>query len=34
VSEETGQISYLNNGAFVLFEDSSELIEIIKEDLN
>ena len=34
VSEETGQISYLNNGAFVLFEDGSELIEIIKEDLN
>jgi len=34
VSEETGQISYLNNGAFVLFEDSNELIEIIKEDLN
>jgi uncharacterized protein (TIGR00159 family) len=33
VSEETGQISYINNGAFVLFEDANELIEIIKEDL-
>jgi len=34
VSEESGQISYINNGAFILFEDSAELIEIIKEDLN
>ncbi|MCD6542901.1 MAG: diadenylate cyclase [Flavobacteriaceae bacterium] len=34
VSEETGQISYINNGAFVLFEDGNELIEIIKDDLN
>lgn len=34
VSEETGQISYINNGAFVLFEDGQELIEIIKDDLN
>ena len=34
VSEETGQISYINNGAFVLFEDGAELIEIIKDDLN
>lgn len=33
VSEETGQISYINNGAFILFEDSNELVEIIKEDL-
>jgi len=33
VSEETGQISYINNGAFVLFEDITELIEIIKDDL-
>ncbi len=33
VSEETGQISYVNNGVFVLFEDSDDLIEIIKEDL-
>jgi diadenylate cyclase len=33
VSEETGQISYINNGAFILFEDANELAEIIKEDL-
>ena len=34
VSEETGQISYINNGAFILFEDTHDLIEIIKEDLS
>ncbi|MCK5638294.1 MAG: diadenylate cyclase [Flavobacteriaceae bacterium] len=34
VSEETGQISYMNNGAFILFEDTAELSEIIKEDLS
>jgi len=34
VSEETGQISYINNGAFILFEDTAELSEIIKEDLS
>ena len=34
VSEESGQISYINNGAFILFEDKAELAEIIKEDLN
>jgi DNA integrity scanning protein DisA with diadenylate cyclase activity len=33
VSEETGQISYINNGAFILFEDAQDLVEIIKEDL-
>ncbi len=33
VSEETGQISYVNNGVFVLFEDIEDLSEIIKEDL-
>lgn len=33
VSEETGQISYINNGAFILFDDTNDLIEIIKEDL-
>lgn len=33
VSEETGKISYINNGAFILFEDINELIEIIKDDL-
>ncbi len=34
VSEETGQISYINNGVFVLFEDMEDLKEMIKEDLN
>ena len=34
VSEETGQMSYVNNGVFVLFDDSEDLIEIIKEDLS
>ncbi len=33
VSEETGQVSYLKNGEFVLFDDLTELAEIIKEDL-
>ena len=33
VSEETGQISCFKNGTFVDFKDSTELIEIIKEDL-
>ena len=34
VSEESGQISYINNGAFILYEDPAELAEIIKEDLS
>jgi len=34
VSEETGQISYINNGVFILFEDMEDLKEMIKEDLN
>ena len=33
VSEETGQISYINNGVFVLFEDLEDLKQIMKEDL-
>ena len=33
VSEETGQISYLKNGQFVMFKDTDELTTIIKEDL-
>ncbi|WP_224489866.1 diadenylate cyclase CdaA [Robertkochia flava] len=33
VSEETGQVSYIKNGEFVLFEDSDELIETLKKDL-
>ena len=34
VSEESGQISYINNGAFILYEDIAELTDLIKEDLN
>ncbi len=34
VSEETGQISYFKNGEFVLYKDTSNLIEKIKTDLS
>lgn len=34
VSEETGQISCFKNGAFLPFEDTDDLIAIIKEDLD
>ncbi|MBQ0769307.1 MAG: DNA integrity scanning protein DisA nucleotide-binding domain protein, partial [Bizionia sp.] len=34
VSEETGQISCFKNGVFLPFEDTEDLIAIIKEDLN
>ncbi len=33
VSEETGQISYIKNGEFVMFKDTDELREKIKNDL-
>ena len=33
VSEETGQISYIRGGEFILYKDNNELIEILKEDL-
>jgi len=33
VSEETGQISYVRNGEFVMFKNASELTEMIKNDL-
>lgn len=33
VSEETGQISYIKDGEFVMFKDASELTEMIKTDL-
>ncbi len=33
VSEETGQISYIKNGEFILFKDLTELSSLIKEDL-
>ncbi|PCJ94451.1 MAG: TIGR00159 family protein [Flavobacteriaceae bacterium] len=32
-SEETGLISYLKNGEFVLYENMDELVNMIKEDL-
>ena len=34
VSEENGQISYLKDGDFVLFEDLDELLKILKKDLS
>ena len=34
VSEETGQISYIKNGEFVMFKDTDDLVKKIKEDLN
>lgn len=33
VSEETGQISYLKDGEFVMYEDREELINKLKADL-
>ena len=33
VSEETGKISYIKNAEFILFDDTEQLIELIKEDL-
>jgi uncharacterized protein (TIGR00159 family) len=33
VSEETGQISYLKNGQFVMFNDHEDLLKKIKNDL-
>ncbi len=34
VSEETGQISYIKDGEFILFKNNNELIETIRYDLN
>ena len=34
VSEETGQVSYVNSGTFVMYSDTQDLIEKIKSDLN
>jgi len=34
VSEETGEISYIKDGEFVLFKNNNELIETIRYDLN
>ena len=33
VSEETGQISYIKNGEFVMYKDTQDLTEMIKNDL-
>ncbi len=33
VSEESGQVSYIKNGEFVIFDDNMELTNLIKEDL-
>lgn len=33
VSEETGQISYIVNGEFVMFKDTYELLEMVAKDL-
>ena len=33
VSEETGQISFIKNGDFVMFKDTDDLIQKIKQDL-
>lgn len=33
VSEETGQISYVQNGGFVMYKDIDELLELIAKDL-
>ncbi len=34
VSEETGQISYLKDGDFVLYENIEELMKLLKKDLS
>lgn len=34
VSEENGQISYLKDGDFVLFEGTDELLKLLKKDLS
>lgn len=34
VSEETGQISYIKNGEFEMFENIEELVALLKEDLS
>ena len=34
VSEETGQISYIKNGEFIMYKNSEELANKIKEDLS
>ena len=33
VSEETGQVSYIKNGEFIMFKDTQDLTEMVKTDL-
>ena len=33
VSEESGQISYINNGAFIIYKNTQELIEKLEAEL-
>ena len=33
ISEESGKLSYIKNGEFVIFKNTSELTQKIKEDL-
>jgi len=33
VSEETGQISYIKNGEFIMYKDTHDLCDMIKKDL-
>jgi DNA integrity scanning protein DisA with diadenylate cyclase activity len=34
VSEETGKLTYIKDGEFVLYKNTNELIETIRYDLN
>ncbi len=34
VSEETGNLSYIKNGAFVMYKNTEELMTLLNEDLN
>jgi diadenylate cyclase len=34
VSEETGAISYIKNGGFILFKNSIELEQLLRSDLS
>lgn len=34
VSEETGELSYIKNGEFILFQNTEELSKMLREDLN
>ena len=34
VSEETGELSYIKNGEFILYQNTEELSKMLSEDLN